>query len=190
MESPSQKASDAGNVSISWRKRVRRGFVTQRDNKLGSQKNYPNSSSFATVTSHGHFGLSNTDNSTVCPTICLGQHPWPHQSPVPLALCDGNHQNSHYSVTHMGVSNNRHLNCLYNNYFRLTSKNTPKPAILVLCVGNPPVDSPHKGPVTGKRCHALTSPWLNTHENPQHIWWGIAYVEQEMFTSQMNNCLV
>ena len=167
---PWQKGSEAVNVSMPWRKGVCRGSLTQRGKKLRSQKNYPSCSCFVTVTSYEQFGFSNhrqleclSNNlfrSTYKKHIKAPRH-WP--------FVRVNHQNIHYSVTHMGVSNHRQLNCLCNNSFRLTSKKTPNPAIPVLCVGNPPVDSPPKGPVTEKRCHALTSPWLN-------IWKPKAYL--------------
>ena len=58
-----------------------------------------------------------------------------------------------------GVSNHWRLICLLNRLFRRRSKKTSKVRVTGLCEGNPPVteeinrspvDSPHKGPVTGK----------------------------------------
>ena len=48
-----------------------------------------------------------------------------------------------------------HSTVYLNSLFRLTSKKHQIPALLVLCEGNPPVDSPHKGPVMLKAfpCH-------------------------------------
>ena len=40
---------------------------------------------------------------------------------------------------HRGVSYHRRLVCLFNRYFRLTSKKTSKPALLALCDENSPV---------------------------------------------------
>ena len=49
---------------------------------------------------------------------------------------------------HNGVSNQRFLDCLLNRLFRHRSKKTSKLRVTGLCEGNPPVASPHKGPVT------------------------------------------
>ena len=50
-----------------------------------------------------------------------------------------------------GVSNHRCLDCLRNRLFRHRSKKTPKLRVTGLCEGNsPPVNPPHKGPVTRK----------------------------------------
>ena len=54
-----------------------------------------------------------------------------------------------------GVSNHRRLVCLHNRLFGRWSKKTSKPRVTDLCEGNspmnsPPVNSPHKGPVTRK----------------------------------------
>ena len=53
---------------------------------------------------------------------------------------------------HDGVSNHQPLGCLLNRLFRQRSKKTSKLRVTALCVGNSPgpVNSPHKGPVTGK----------------------------------------
>ena len=47
-----------------------------------------------------------------------------------------------------GVSNHRRLHCLLNRLFRRISKKTSKLRATGICEGNPPVVSPHKGPVT------------------------------------------
>ena len=49
---------------------------------------------------------------------------------------------------HNGVSKHRRLNCLLNRLFRRRSKKSSKFRVTGLCEGNPPVNSPHEGPVT------------------------------------------
>ena len=49
-----------------------------------------------------------------------------------------------------GAENHWHLDCLLNRLSRRKSKKTSKLRVTGLCEGNPPVDSPHKGPVTRK----------------------------------------
>ena len=46
------------------------------------------------------------------------------------------------------VPNYWRFDCLLSRLFRRRSKQTPKLLVTGLCEGNPPVDSPHKGPVT------------------------------------------
>ena len=48
------------------------------------------------------------------------------------------------------VSNHQPHDCLLNRLFRRRSKKTSKLRVTGLCVGNSPVNSPHKGPVTRK----------------------------------------
>ena len=62
---------------------------------------------------------------------------------------------------HGGVSNHQPHGCLLNRLFRRRSKKTLKLRVTGLCVGNSPgpVNSPHKGPVTGKCVHLITSSW-------------------------------
>ena len=62
---------------------------------------------------------------------------------------------------HDGVSNHQPHGCLPNRLFRRRSKKTSKLRVTGLCVGNPPgpVHSPHKGPVTRKCFHLMTSSW-------------------------------
>ena len=61
---------------------------------------------------------------------------------------------------HDGVSNHQPQGCLLNRLFRRRSKKTSKIRVTGLCVGNSPgpVNSPHKGPVTRKCFHLMTSP--------------------------------
>ena len=50
-----------------------------------------------------------------------------------------------------GVSNHRRIDGLHNRLFGLRSKKTSKLRVTGLCEGNsPPVNSPHKDPVTRK----------------------------------------
>ena len=49
-----------------------------------------------------------------------------------------------------GVSNHPRLDCLLHRLFRRRSKKTLKLRLTVLCEGNSPMNSPHKGPVTRK----------------------------------------
>ena len=81
-----------------------------------------------------------------------------------------------------GVSNNR-----FNNLFRLTSNNTSKLRISDLCDVNSSVDSPHKGPVMGKKfhCHdvimdpeAINSPVENGWMGSSHMI--LAYIRYIM----------
>ena len=77
------------------------------------------------------------------PMIVSGPEKWPRN------MCKNSlhwHQNEC-----CGVSNLWQLKCLLKHLFRLTSKKILKPAaLLTVCKGNPPVDSPHKGPVMQK----------------------------------------
>ena len=52
-----------------------------------------------------------------------------------------------------GVSNHQPHDCLLNRLFRRKSKKTSKLRVTGLCVGNSPVNSPHKWPVTRKIFH-------------------------------------
>ena len=58
-----------------------------------------------------------------------------------------------------GVSNHRYLDCLRNRLFRHRSKKTSRSALQVFVRGIQwwPKDSPHKGPVTRKMFHLMTS---------------------------------
>ena len=62
---------------------------------------------------------------------------------------------------HDGVSNHQSHDCLPNRLFRRRSKKTSKLRVTGFCRGihQWPVTSPHKGPVTGKCVHLMTSPW-------------------------------
>ena len=67
------------------------------------------------------------------------------QAVFPLQWCHNDHD---------GVSNHQPHDCLLNRLFRRRSKKTSKLRVTGLCVGNSPgpVNSPHKGPITRKRC--------------------------------------
>ena len=60
-----------------------------------------------------------------------------------------------------GVSNHKPCGCLLNRLFRRRSKKTSKLRVTGLCAENSPgpVNSPHKGPVTRKMFHLMTSSW-------------------------------
>ena len=58
-----------------------------------------------------------------------------------------------------GVSNHQSLDCLLKRLFRRRSKKTSELRVTGLCEGNSPVNSPHKGPVTWKCFHLMTSSW-------------------------------
>ena len=58
-----------------------------------------------------------------------------------------------------GVSNHQPHDCLLNRLFRRRSKKTSKLRVTNLCTGNSPVNSPHKGLVTRKCFHLMTSSW-------------------------------
>ena len=62
---------------------------------------------------------------------------------------------------HDGVSNHQPHGYLLNRLFRSRLKKTSKLRVTGLCVGNSPgpVNSPHKGPVTRKCFHLMTSSW-------------------------------
>ena len=64
-----------------------------------------------------------------------------------------------------GVSNHQCLNCFLKRLFRRRSKKTSKLRVTGLCEGinRWPVDSPHKGPVTGKYLHLMTL---------SRVWWS------------------
>ena len=65
----------------------------------------------------------------------------------------------HYNE-HDGVSNHQPHHCLLKHLFRCRSKKTSKLPVTGLCEGNPPVSGrfhPHKGPVTRKIFHLMTS---------------------------------
>ena len=51
---------------------------------------------------------------------------------------------------HDGVSNHQPHGCFLNRLFTRRSKKTSNLCVTGLCVGNSPVNSPHKGPVTRK----------------------------------------
>ena len=57
---------------------------------------------------------------------------------------------SHWRHERDGVSNHQRLDCLLNCLFRRRSKKKSKLRVTGLCKGNPPVDSPRKGPVRRK----------------------------------------
>ena len=61
-----------------------------------------------------------------------------------------------------GVSNHQPHHCLLNRLFRCRSKKTSKLRVTGLCAGNSPVTSEfsHKGPVTRKCFHLMTSSWV------------------------------
>ena len=63
---------------------------------------------------------------------------------------------------HDSVSNHQSHDCLLNRLFRRRSKKAPKLRATGLCAGNSPgpVNSPHKGPVTRKMFHLMTSSWI------------------------------
>ena len=62
---------------------------------------------------------------------------------------------------HNGVLNHRRVNCLLNRFFRCRSKKISKLRVTGLCEGNSAVTGgfPHKGPVTRKMFHLMTSLW-------------------------------
>ena len=64
---------------------------------------------------------------------------------------------------HDSVSNHQPRDCLLNGLFRRISKKTSKLRVTGLCMGNSPgpVNSPHKGPVTRKCFHLMTSSWTD-----------------------------
>ena len=70
-----------------------------------------------------------------------------------------------------GVSNHRPHVCLLNRLFRCRSKKTSKLRVTGLCAGNSPgpVNSPHKGPVTRKCFHLMTSSWASIITS-SYIW--------------------
>ena len=70
---------------------------------------------------------------------------------------------------HDGVSNHQPHGCLLNRLFRRRSKKTSNLRVTGICVGNTPgpVNSPHKGPVTRKCFHLMTSSWSYTYHNSQ-----------------------
>ena len=55
----------------------------------------------------------------------------------------------HHNERHC-ISSHQHPDCLLSGLFRHRSKKTSKFHVSSFCEGNPPVDSPHKGPVTWK----------------------------------------
>ena len=65
---------------------------------------------------------------------------------------------------HGGVSNHQPRGCLLDRLFRRRWRKTSKLRVTGLCVGNSPgpVNSPHKGPVTRKCFHLMTS---SCHDN-------------------------
>ena len=60
------------------------------------------------------------------------------------------------------ISNQQPHCCLLNRLFGRRSKKISKLRVTGLCVGNSPglVNSPHKGPVTQKMFHLMTSSWV------------------------------
>ena len=71
-------------------------------------------------------------------------HGWPcHHTQMALHWCHNDHD---------GISNHQPHSCLLSRLFRRRSKKTSKLRVTGLCGGNSPgpVNSPHKGPVTGK----------------------------------------
>ena len=75
---------------------------------------------------------------------------WPSVGPISLQWRHNDHD---------GVSNHQPHGCSLNRLFRRRSKKTSKLRVTDLCVGNSPgpVNSPHKGPVTRKCFHLMTS---------------------------------
>ena len=67
--------------------------------------------------------------------------PWCIHDPYPLQWCHNGRN---------GVSNYQPHDCLLNRLFSYRSKKTTKLRVTGLCVGNSPVNSPHKWPVTRK----------------------------------------
>ena len=78
---------------------------------------------------------------------------------------------------HDCVSNHQPRGCSLNRLLRRRSKKTSKLCVTGLCVGNSPgpVNSPHKGLVTRKCFHLMTSSWkagmdrycIDTHPSPE-----------------------
>ena len=60
----------------------------------------------------------------------------------------------------IGVSNHRRLDCLLSRLSRRISKKTSKLRVTVRGIRRGSVDSPHKGPVTRKMFHLMTSSWV------------------------------
>ena len=58
-----------------------------------------------------------------------------------------------------GVSNHQPHDCLFNSLFRRESLKSSAPLPFVHGIHRWPVNSPHKGPVTRKCFHLLTSSW-------------------------------
>ena len=60
-----------------------------------------------------------------------------------------------------GVSNHQPHYCILRSFFRRRSKKTPKLSVTGLCVGNSPVNPPHRWLVTVKCFHLMTLSWSN-----------------------------
>ena len=83
-----------------------------------------------------------------------------HNVPEPLLPLWSSNRPLHWRHNdHDGVSKHQPRGCLLNRLFRRRSKKTSKLRVTGLCVGNSPwpVNSPHKGPVTRKCFHLMTS---------------------------------
>ena len=63
-----------------------------------------------------------------------------------------------------GVSNHQPHDYLLNRLFRRRSKKISKFCVSALCMGNSPVNSPQKGPVTRKCFHLMTSSLYKTRD--------------------------
>ena len=80
-----------------------------------------------------------------------------------------------------GVTNHQLHDCLLNRLFRHRSKETSKLCVTGLCEGihRWPVNSPHKGPVTRKCFHLMTSSWLSVtcsvSQLKMHPWHGYTF---------------
>ena len=69
------------------------------------------------------------------------------------------------SHEHHGVSNHWPLDCFFNSLFRVTSKKTSKPLLLVLCEGNPPVT----GGFPSQRASNMESVSMLWHHHDKHL---------------------
>ena len=93
----------------------------------------------------------------------------------PLAVCTLHWRHN----DHDGVSNHQPRGCLLNRLFRRRAKKTSKLRVTGLFAGNSPgqVNSPHKGPVTRKCFHLMTSSWLCYASMQFPVWqthlWGL-----------------
>ena len=91
---------------------------------------------------------------------------WPNW----LSSSHGTNMNTSLQWRHNGrdgVSNHQPHQCLLNRLLR-RSKKTSKFRAIGLCVGNSPVNSPHKCPVRGECIHLMTSSWLMQWPNRKY----------------------